>query len=60
VDASTGRPSRRCRAPAWPGGASHLAASYTAPRWINARAHLEKQAREARIASGDPADDYDE
>ena len=31
-----------------------------APRWINARAHLEKQAREARLASGDPADDYDE
>ena len=61
VHASIGWPSRRCRsAPAWPGGASHLAASYTAPRWINARAHLEKQAREARIASGDPADDYDE
>ena len=60
VHASTACPSRRCRAPAWPGGASHLAASYTAPRWINARAHLEKQAREARIASGDPADDYDE
>ena len=56
----TAWPSRRCRAPAWPGGASHLAACYTAPRWINARAHLEKQAREARIASGDPADDYDE
>ena len=28
-------------------------------KWINARAHLEKQARDARLASGDdPADDY--